>query len=92
MNAAHSHWEFHLADPHSLCFYLGKAVKSPTGLAGFGLDAREHGIHTHTHTEQDGSLSTARTGDEVQQGPGQPQSYHASRRKVFVKVELDKGI
>lgn len=71
MNAAHSHQQFHLAHPHSFCFYLGKAVRSPTGLAGFGLDVHVHG-RCHAHTEQDGSSSTARTGAEVPQSPGQP--------------------
>lgn len=70
MNAAHSHQQFSLAHPHSFCFYLGKAVKSPTGLAGFGLDAHEHG-RCHEHMEQDGSLSTAGTRAELQQSPGQ---------------------
>lgn len=70
MNAAHSHQQFHLAHPHSSCFYLGKAVKSATGLAGFGPDSHEHG-RCHAHMEQDGSLYTAGTRAEVQQGPGQ---------------------
>lgn len=67
MNAAHSHQQFHLAHPHSFCFYLGKAVKSATDLAGFGPDTNEHG-RCHAHMEQDGSLYTAGTRAE---GPGQ---------------------
>lgn len=71
MNAAHSHQQFHSAHPHSFCFYPGKAVRSPTGLAGFRSDTHVHG-RCHSHMEQDGSLSTARIRAEVKQGPGQP--------------------
>lgn len=70
MNAAHSHQQCHLAHPHSFGFYLEKAVKSATDLAGFGLDTHDHG-RCQVHMEQDGSLYTAGTRAEVQQGPGQ---------------------
>lgn len=71
MNAADSHQQFHSAHPHSFCFYLGKAVRSPMHLAGLELDAHAHG-RCHAHMEQDGSSPTAGPRAEVQQGPGQP--------------------